>query len=42
MPGKAMKEYVVLPQTRRKRRKKAEEWVERSFVWASELPPKKK
>ena len=42
MPGKAMKEYVVLPEAWRKRRKKAEEWAERSFVWASELPPKKK
>jgi TfoX/Sxy family transcriptional regulator of competence genes len=42
MPGKAMKEYVVLPEAWRKRRKKAEEWVERSFAWASGLPPKKK
>jgi hypothetical protein len=37
-----MKEYVVLPEAWRKRRKEAEEWAERSFAWASELPPKKK
>ena len=42
MPGRAMKEYVVLPEAWRKRRKKSEEWVERSFAWASGLPPKKK
>jgi TfoX/Sxy family transcriptional regulator of competence genes len=42
MPGKGMKEYVVLPEAWRKRRKKADEWAERSFRWASELPPKKK
>jgi TfoX/Sxy family transcriptional regulator of competence genes len=42
MPGRAMKEYVVLPEAWRKRRRKAEEWAERSFDWASGLPPKKK
>jgi TfoX/Sxy family transcriptional regulator of competence genes len=42
MPGRAMKEYVVLPEGWRKRRAKAEEWAERSFAWASALPPKKK
>jgi TfoX/Sxy family transcriptional regulator of competence genes len=42
MPGKPMIEYVVLPESWRKRRKKAEEWTERSFAWARELPPKKK
>jgi TfoX/Sxy family transcriptional regulator of competence genes len=42
MPGKAMKEYVVLPEAWRTRRKKAERWVERSFAWAGGLPPKKK
>jgi TfoX/Sxy family transcriptional regulator of competence genes len=41
MPGRAMKEYVVLPESWRKRRKKADQWAERSFVWASGLPPKK-
>jgi TfoX/Sxy family transcriptional regulator of competence genes len=42
MPGRAMKEYVVLPAGWRVKRKAAEAWVERSFAWASELPPKKK
>src|SRR5919109_2781082 len=31
MPGKGMKEYVVLPEAWRKRRKKAEEWADRSY-----------
>jgi TfoX/Sxy family transcriptional regulator of competence genes len=42
MPGRAMKEYVVLPEAWRKKRKLAEDWVERSFAWASGLPPKVK
>ena len=42
MPGKGMKEYVVLPDAWRKRRAKAVEWAERSFAWAAALPPKKK
>jgi TfoX/Sxy family transcriptional regulator of competence genes len=42
MPGRAMKEYVVLPEAWRERRKKADEWAGRSFEWASRLPAKKK
>jgi TfoX/Sxy family transcriptional regulator of competence genes len=42
MPGRPMKEYVALPQAWRKRRMDAEEWAERSFRWAAQLPPKKK
>ena len=42
MPGRPMKEYVVLPESWRTSPKKAEEWVERSFAWAKKLPPKKK
>ena len=42
MPGRPMKEYVVLPEAWRKSRQKAEQWVGRSFAWASRLPPKKK
>jgi TfoX/Sxy family transcriptional regulator of competence genes len=42
MKGRPMKEYVVLPETWRRSRAKAEEWVERSLEWASALPPKKK
>src|SRR5919204_3782129 len=41
MRGRGMKEYVVLPEEWRKRRKKAEDWADRSFRWASGLPPKK-
>lgn len=41
MPGRAMKEYVVLPEAWRKHRTKAEKWAARSFAWASGLPPKK-
>jgi TfoX/Sxy family transcriptional regulator of competence genes len=39
--GRAMKEYVVLPDAWRKSRAKAEHWVDRSLAWASTLPPKK-
>lgn len=42
MPGRPMKEYVVLPEAWRKSRKKAEDWVARSLAWAGTLPPKKK
>jgi hypothetical protein len=42
MPGRPMKEYVVLPAAWRTKRGKAEEWSARSFEWASALPPKKK
>jgi len=42
MPGRPMKEYVVLPESWRTSPKKAKEWVERSFAWAKKLPPKKK
>jgi len=42
MPGRPMKEYVVLPAAWRTSPKKAKDWVERSFAWARELPPKKK
>ena len=41
MPGRPMKEYVVLPEGWRKKPKRAEEWVARSFAWASKMPPKK-
>ena len=41
MPGREMKEYVVLPQSWGANDKRAHEWVERSFSWASGLPPKK-
>ncbi|MFN2543101.1 MAG: TfoX/Sxy family protein [Actinomycetota bacterium] len=40
MPGRPMKEYVVLPEAWRKQRKKAESWVERGLDWTASLPPK--
>ena len=39
MPGRAMKEYVVLPSAWRSGRD-GEKWVRRSLEWAAELPPK--
>jgi TfoX/Sxy family transcriptional regulator of competence genes len=42
MPGRAMKEYVVLPDAWRKRSATAKSWVERSLAFAAALPPKKK
>jgi TfoX/Sxy family transcriptional regulator of competence genes len=41
MPGRIMKEYVVVPKELfRSRRLKA--WIERSLTYASSLPPKRK
>ena len=42
MPGRPMKEYVVLPEAWRRSPAKAKPWVERSLAWASKLSPKKK
>ena len=42
MKGRPMKEYVVLPETWKKSRAKAEKWVDRSLAFASTLPPKTK
>ncbi len=41
MPGRAMKGYVVLPQSFYCNDKLLEEWLERSLKFASSLPPKK-
>ncbi len=40
MPGRAMKEYVTLPEGWRDRRDRAEAWVDRSFGFVAALPPK--
>jgi TfoX/Sxy family transcriptional regulator of competence genes len=40
MPGRPMREYVVLPSKWREQRKRVQEWVDRSLAWAQELPPK--
>ena len=42
MPGRPMKEYVVLPEAWRTSPRKAKDWVDRSLAWAGKLPPKKK
>ncbi|MCI4333439.1 MAG: TfoX/Sxy family protein, partial [Thermoplasmata archaeon] len=41
MPGRPMREYMVLPAAVWKDRKKAMEWVDRSLQYARELPAKK-
>jgi TfoX/Sxy family transcriptional regulator of competence genes len=40
MPGRGMKEYVVLPPAWREDRPSAEAWVARSLAWATAPPPK--
>jgi TfoX/Sxy family transcriptional regulator of competence genes len=42
MPGRAMKEYVVVPQTMLKKPAELKQWLARSFAYASSLPPKAK
>jgi len=41
MPGRAMTEYVVLPQAWRDDPAQAREWVERSAAYAATIPPRK-
>jgi TfoX/Sxy family transcriptional regulator of competence genes len=40
MPGRPMKEYVVLPEAWRGDPDRVREWAGRSLDWAEELPPK--
>jgi TfoX/Sxy family transcriptional regulator of competence genes len=40
MPGRPMREYMVLPSTVWKDRKRATEWVDRSLRYALEMPAK--
>ncbi|MGH8971365.1 MAG: TfoX/Sxy family protein [Actinomycetes bacterium] len=42
MPGRPMREYVVLPGTWRDDPARAHEWVGRSAAYAATVPPKKK
>jgi len=42
IPGRPMKEYVVLPEAWRRSPEKAKDWVDRSLAWAGKVPPKKK
>lgn len=40
MPGRPMREYVVLPAAWRDDLERIREWVQRSLDWAARLPPK--
>ena len=40
MPGRPMREYVVLPRNWRQEPARAQRWVERSLAWVTTLPPK--
>lgn len=40
MPGRPMKEYVVLPDAWRTSPARARPWVERSWKWVASFPPK--
>jgi TfoX/Sxy family transcriptional regulator of competence genes len=40
MPGRAMKEYVVVPEALRQDPKALGTWMERSVAYAQSLPPK--
>ena len=40
MPGRAMKEYLVVPRPWQDRPEVAAGWIERSLAWASQLPAK--
>jgi TfoX/Sxy family transcriptional regulator of competence genes len=40
MPGRPMKEYVVLPAAWRSQPDRVREWAAKSLDWAEELPPK--
>jgi hypothetical protein len=40
MPGRPMREYVVLPEAWRDDSKRVREWAARSLDHADELPPK--
>ena len=40
MPGREMKQYVVLPESWRGDARKANQWVRRSLAWVGDMPPK--
>jgi TfoX/Sxy family transcriptional regulator of competence genes len=40
MPGRAMKEYVTIPEQWRKEPEKIHEWIQRSLTWVGEMPEK--
>jgi TfoX/Sxy family transcriptional regulator of competence genes len=40
MPGRAMKEYVTIPEQWRQEPDKIRDWIERSLSWVGEMPEK--
>ncbi|MCI4350736.1 MAG: TfoX/Sxy family protein [Thermoplasmata archaeon] len=42
MPGRPMREYMVIPAKWRADPARARSWAERSYLWAAKLPPKTK
>lgn len=40
MPGRAMKEYITLPERWRQEPDKIREWIELSIAWVGEMPEK--
>jgi TfoX/Sxy family transcriptional regulator of competence genes len=40
MPGRAMKEYVTIPEQWRQKPDKIGEWIEKSLSWVGEMPVK--
>jgi TfoX/Sxy family transcriptional regulator of competence genes len=40
MPGRAMKEYVTIPEQWRQDPDKIRDWIERSLSWVKEMPEK--
>jgi TfoX/Sxy family transcriptional regulator of competence genes len=40
MPGRSMRGYAVLPDSMRSRPEELREWMNRSFEWVANLPPK--
>ena len=42
MPGRPMKEYVLIPDTLMKESKQLRPWIERSLAYAGSLPKKQR
>jgi TfoX/Sxy family transcriptional regulator of competence genes len=40
MPGKAMKEYIVIPETWRQEPDKVRDWIGQSLAWIGAMPEK--
>jgi TfoX/Sxy family transcriptional regulator of competence genes len=42
MPGRIMKEYVIIPIWLLEKKKELNQWIQRSLAYVSSLPPKEK